>query len=393
MDDLKKKSMITKVIHAGGRIDKQFGAVATPIYQTSTFEFKSVDQAAKIALGEEDGYIYTRWSNPTIRALEDNVAILENGYGAIATSSGMGAVTTVYMTFLGAGAHMIGTDAVYASSRLIAENDFARFGVESSFVNTTDVENIKKAIRKNTKLLYIETPANPTIALVDIKKCVEIARENNLVLVVDNTFATPILQRPLDLGADVVLHSVTKAINGHTDVVGGILIAKNKDLYDKLRKTMLSIGCNMDPHQAWLVQRGLKTLAMRVDYAQRNSMIVAEWLEKNPKVEWVRYPGLKSHPQYNLMKEQMDGPGAMISFEVKGGIEAGKKLMGKVKLCHLAVSLGGIESLIQHPASMTHVKTAREKRLEAGITDGLIRLSVGCEDPKDIIEDLEQAMN
>lgn len=392
MDDLKKKSMITKVIHAGGKVDKQFGAVATPIYQTSTFEFESVDHAAKIALGEADGYIYTRWANPTISALEENVAILENGYGAVATSSGMGAVSTVYIAFLGAGAHMVGTSAVYASTRIIAENEFARFGVESSFVNTSDVENIKKAIKKNTKLLYIETPANPTIALSDIKKCAEIAHENNLILVVDNTFATPILQRPLDLGADVVLHSVTKAINGHTDVVGGILIAKDKDLYTKLRKTMLSIGCNMDPHQAWLVQRGLKTIAMRIDYAQRGAGIVAEWLEKNPKVEWVRYPGLKSHPQYDLAKKQMDGPGTMISFELKGGLEAGKKLMNNVKLCHLAVSLGGIESLIQHPASMTHVKTPPAERIKAEITDGLIRLSIGCEDPNEIIEDLDQAM-
>jgi methionine-gamma-lyase len=392
MEDLKNKSVITKVIHAGSKVDKQYGAVATPIFQTSTFEFESTDQASRIMTGEGDGYVYTRWGNPTITALEENVAILEGGYGGIATSSGMGAVSTVYFAFLSAGSHMVGTAAVYASSRLIMENEFSRFGVEYSFVDTSNVENIEKAIRKNTKLLYIETPANPTIALTDIKKCSEIAREHNLVLVVDNTFATPILQRPLEMGADVVLHSVTKAINGHTDVVGGILIPKNKELHEKLRKTMLNLGCNMDPHQAWLVQRGLKTIAMRVDYAQKNAQKVAEWLEKNDKVAWVRYPGLTSHPQYELARQQMDGPGTMISFELKGGVEAGKKLMSSVKLCHLAVSLGGIESLIQHPASMTHVKTAPEKRLEAGITDGLIRLSAGCEDVQDIISDLEEAM-
>jgi methionine-gamma-lyase len=392
MEDLKNKSVITKVIHAGSKVDKQYGAVATPIFQTSTFEFESTDQASRIMTGEGDGYVYTRWGNPTITALEENVAILEGGYGGIATSSGMGAVSTVYFAFLSAGSHMVGTAAVYASSRLIMENEFSRFGVEYSFVDTSNVENIEKAIRKNTKLLYIETPANPTIALTNIKKCSEIAREHNLVLVVDNTFATPILQRPLEMGADVVLHSVTKAINGHTDVVGGILIPKNKELHEKLRKTMLNLGCNMDPHQAWLVQRGLKTIAMRVDYAQKNAQKVAEWLEKNDKVAWVRYPGLTSHPQYELARQQMDGPGTMISFELKGGVEAGKKLMSSVKLCHLAVSLGGIESLIQHPASMTHAKTAPEKRLEAGITDGLIRLSAGCEDVQDIISDLEEAM-
>jgi methionine-gamma-lyase len=392
MEDLKNKAVITKVIHAGSKVDKQYGAVATPIFQTSTFEFETTDHACKIATGEGDGYIYTRWANPTIAALEENVAILEGGHGAIACSSGMGAVSTVYFAFLSAGSHMIGTAAVYAASRLLMENDFSRFGVEYTFLDTSNIENIEKAIKSNTKLLYIETPANPTIALTDIKKCAEIAHKHNMILAVDNTFATPILQRPLELGADVVLHSVTKAINGHTDVVGGIVVPKNKELHDKLRKTMMSIGCNMDPHQAWLVQRGLKTIAMRVDYAQKNAMKVAEWLEKNDKVEWVRYPGLPSHPQYELARQQMDGPGTMISFELNGGVEAGKKLMNNVKLCHLAVSLGGIESLIQHPASMTHVKTSPDKRLEAGISDGLIRLSVGCEDIKDIISDIEQAM-
>lgn len=392
MEDLKNKAVITKVIHAGSKVDKQYGAVATPIFQTSTFEFETTDHASRIANGESDGYIYTRWGNPTIAALEENVAILEGGHGAIACSSGMGAVSTVYFAFLSAGSHMIGTAAVYAASRLLMENDFSRFGVEYTFLDTSNIENIEKAIKSNTKLLYIETPANPTIALTDIKKCAEIAHKHNIILVVDNTFATPVLQRPLELGADVVLHSVTKGINGHTDVVGGILVPKNKELHEKIRKTMLSLGCNMDPHQAWLVQRGLKTIAMRVDYAQKNAMKVAEWLEKNDKVEWVRYPGLLSHPQHELAKQQMDGPGTMISFELKGGVEAGKKLMNNVKLCHLAVSLGGIESLIQHPASMTHLKTSPEKRLEAGITDGLIRLSVGCEDINDIISDIEQAM-
>jgi methionine-gamma-lyase len=393
MDDLKKKSLITKAIHGGSKVDKKFGAVSTPIYQSSTFLFDSADQGAARFKGVEPGYIYTRLANPTILALEENVTILENGFGAIATSSGMAAVTSVYMTILEAGAHMIGTAAVYGTSRGVIENDFAKFGVESTFVDTSDIEAIKKSIKKNTKLLFIETPANPTIVLTDLKKCVEIAKENNLILAVDNTFATPLLQRPLELGADISFHSVTKAINGHTDVVGGIIISRTEEMHNRIKKTMQNMGCCMDPHQAWLVQRGLKTLPMRVDYAQRGAQVVAEWLEKHPKVEWVKFPGLLSHPQYQLAKEQMDGPGFMISFELKGGLIAGKTLLDSCELCTLAVSLGGIETLIQHPAGMTHSKTSPEKRIAAGISDGLIRLSIGCEDPIDIIDDLKQALD
>lgn len=393
MEDLKNKSLITRAIHGGSNVDGEYGAVSTPIYQTSTFAFKDADEGARRFSGEEEGYMYTRIGNPTINALEENIAILEGGYGAVATSSGMSAVTAIYFAFLSAGDHIISTSAVYGPTRNIMENEFSRFNIESTFVDTSNIGKIQEALKENTKVLLIETPANPTIVLTDIAECAKFAKDNSIILVVDNTFCTPYLQRPLELGADVSFHSVTKAINGHTDVVGGLIVPKTEELYKRIRKVMVSIGLNMDPHQAWLVQRGLKTMPMRVEYAQKGAMEVAKWIEEHPKVEWVKYPGLKSHPQHELAKKQMDGYGFMISFELKGGIESGKAMLANVELCTLAVSLGGIETLIQHPAGMTHSSVPREKRLKAGLTDGLVRISVGCETPSDIIEDLDKALS
>lgn len=381
----------TKLIHGGGYKDK-YGSVNVPIFQSSTFEFESAEEGARCFLCESDGYIYTRLGNPTINVLEKMVAELEGGFGGIGTSSGMGAVNVVYMALLSKGDHMISSDAVYGPSRVIMEEHYSRFGVESTFVNTSDVGNIKKAIKPNTRMLYIETPANPTVEITDIKACAEIAKEHGLILVVDNTFSSPYLQRPLELGADVVLHSMTKFINGHADIVGGMVVAKSKELYKKLRSMMTALGCNLDPHQAYLVIRGLKTLAIRIDRAQQNAQKIAEYLEKHPKVEWVRYPGLQSHPQYELAKRQMDGPGALISFGLKGGFEAGKTMMNNVKISILAVSLGGVESLIEHPASMTHSKVSPEDKKKAGITDGLVRYSAGIEDIDDLLWDIEQAL-
>jgi len=388
----KKLRFNSTLIHGSGYKDKLLSA-NVPIYQTSTFAFGSAEDGEKCFLGESNGYIYTRLGNPTIKALETTVARLENGFGAVATASGMAAVNTVYMALLEKGAHMIGTQAVYGPSRSVMEEQWKRFGVESTWVDTSNIENIKNAIKSNTKVLYIETPANPTIMVSDLKACSEIAKDNNLLLVVDNTFCSPYLQNPLDFGADVVIHSMTKFINGHADIVAGMIVTKTEEMYRKIRPVMVNLGGNMDPHQAYLVLRGLKTLAIRIDKAQENAMKIAEYLEKNPKVQWVKYPGLKSHPQYELAKKQMRGPGAMISFELKGGFEAGKILMNNVKLALLAVSLGGVESLIEHPASMTHSKVSKEAKLEAGITDGLVRFSTGIEDVNDIIEDLEQSLS
>jgi methionine-gamma-lyase len=385
------KGFNTKLIHAGA-FDDEFGSATVPIYQSSTFRFKTAQEGADCFSGKSDGYIYTRIGNPTINALEKNIAALENGYNGIATSSGMGAISSVYMALLGAGSHIVSSDAVYGPARGVLEQDFSRFGVEATFVNTSKLENIVAAIKHNTKVLYIETPANPTMEITDIVACAKIAKEHNLILVVDNTFCSPYLQKPLDLGADVVLHSITKFINGHADIVGGVIVTKGPELYKKIRHSMVYMGCNMDPTQAFMVIRGVKTLAIRIDRAQESAMKVAEFLQAHPGVAWIKYPGLKSHPQHELAKAQMKGFGSMMSFGLKGGYEAGKKLMDHLHLAILAVSLGGVETLIQHPASMTHAGVSKEHKLVAGITDDLVRFSVGIEDVEDIIEDLRQGL-
>lgn len=378
-------------VHAGGKEDEMGSAVA-PIYQTSTFKFRDADHGAACFAGKDPGYIYTRIGNPTIEELENAVAALEGGYGGIATSSGMAAVNTVYLAYLSAGKHLVAHNSLYGPSRGIMETLYPRFGVESTFTDLSKVENLHKALRPETALIFLETPANPTIGLTDIALICEIAHEKQIPVCVDNTFCSPYLQKPLELGADVVLHSMTKFINGHADIVAGMVVAKDKAHYDLLRPVMVNMGFNMDPHQAWLTRRGLKTLGIRIDRAQENAIKVAHFLQDHPKVEWLLYPGLESHPQYELARKQMKGSGTMMSFGLKGGIEAGKKMMNHVKLSLLAVSLGGIESLIQHPASMTHSKLSPENRQAAGITDGLVRLSVGIEEAEDIINDLKQAL-
>lgn len=390
--DTKNKGFNTKLVHAGS-YDDVFGSAVTPIYQTSTFMFKNAQHGADCFAGKSDGYIYTRIGNPTIKAFEDAMAELEYGFGGIATSSGMAAVSSVYMALLGQGMHIVCSASVYGPSRGVLERDFSRFGVEMIFIDSSDLQQIKDAIQDNTTLLYIETPTNPTMQLTDIEKASEIAHKHGIKVVVDNTFSSPYLQNPLVLGADVVLHSITKYINGHADIVGGVIVAKEEELYKKIRGQMVYLGGNMDPHQAFLTHRGLKTLAIRMEKAEENAIKVAEYLENHPKVEWVLYPGLKSHPQYELAKKQMKGFSSMISFGLKGGLEAGRIVMDNVHLAGLAVSLGGVESLIQHPASMTHAGMSKEAREKAGITDGLIRFSVGIENVEDIIDDLEQAMS
>ena len=304
----------------------------------------------------------------------------------------MAAATTIYLSLLSSGDHIVSTDAIYGPARNVMEKQFVRFGFQSTYINTTDAETIKKAIRPNTKVLYIETPANPTMDITDLAACAKIAHENNILLVVDNTFCSPYLQNPLELGADIVFHSMTKFINGHADVVAGIIIAKEKAVYTQLRNMMINLGCNMDPHQAYLVLRGLKTLGIRIDRAQENAQKVAEFLENHPKVAWIKYPGLKSHPQFEIGKKQMKGDGSMISFGLKSGFEGAKILINNLHLALLAVSLGGVETLIQHPASMTHSKVSAEDKQKSGITEDLIRFAIGIEDVQDIIEDLKQGL-
>jgi methionine-gamma-lyase len=388
----KESGINTKLVHAGHHPDST-GAVNVPIYQSSTFAFRDARHGAALFAGEEDGFIYTRIGNPTIRALEENIAELEHGCGGIATSSGMGAVNTVYMALLETGAHMISTASVYGPSRGLMENDFGRFGVQSTYVNTSDLQQVRAAFRPNTKVVYIESPSNPAMQVTDIQAVAAIAHEHGCLVVVDNTFASPYLQTPLDLGADVVLHSITKFINGHADVVGGIIVAKDAALYKRLRKAMINTGCNMDPHQAYLVLRGVKTLGLRVERAQENAMQIARWLVNQPEIATVRYIGLESHPQHEIAKRQMKGYGAMIAFELKGGFEAGRRLMDSVKIATLAVSLGGVETLIEHPASMTHAGMSPADRIAAGFSDGLVRYAVGIEDVEDLIADLRQALD
>lgn len=389
--DTTKLGINSKLVHAG-MIDDPLGSATVPIYQTSTFAFKSARHGAELFAGETSGYIYTRLGNPTIQALEACIATLEGGFRGIATSSGMGAVNTVYMALLEQGAHLLSTASVYGPSRGVIEKHYRRFGVEYTYVDTADLENVRRAIRPNTRLIYLESPSNPLMQVTDIAAVAELAHAHHCLVAVDNTFASPYLQQPLALGADVVLHSVTKFINGHADVVGGIIVSKTKELDDRLRPLMISLGCNMDPHQAFLVLRGVKTLGIRMERAQAGAMQIAQWLENHPKVAWVRYVGLPSHPQHAVARRQMSGYGAMISFELHGGIEAGRTLMDNVHLATLAVSLGGVETLIEHPASMTHAGLPREQRLEAGITDGLVRYSAGIEDAADLIADLDQAL-
>ncbi len=388
---LKNTGFNSKLIHSGG-IKDPLGSAVTPIYQTSTFSFKSAKHGSQCFSGESDGYIYTRIGNPTILDLERTMADLENGFGGIATSSGMGAVNTVYLTYLSSGDHVVCTEAVYGPSRGVLENVYPKFGIEASFVNTSELKAVKEAIQPNTKLIFLESPANPTMQITDVVAVSELAHKNNIPVCIDNTFASPYLQKPLDLGADIVLHSMTKFINGHADIVAGMIVTKTEEDFKKLRPMMVNLGCNMDPNQAFLTRRGLKTLSIRIDKAQENCIKVADYLESHPKVAWVKFPGLKSHPQYELAKKQMSGPGAMISFGLNGGYKAGEKMMNNVQLALLAVSLGGIETLIQHPASMTHSKLTIAGKLKAGITDDLVRLSVGIEDVEDIINDLDQAL-
>lgn len=386
-----KKS--TQAIHAGDAGKPIFGEVSVPIFQSSTFSFPSAEEGAARFSGESPGYIYTRMGNPTVNALENNIAALEGGFGGMATASGMAAVSTVYLALLDNGSHVVSTDSVYGPARMILENEFSRFCVKSTFVDTSCLESIENAITPDTRLVYIETPANPTMAITDIRGAATIAHRHDAMLVVDNTFASPYLQRPFEHGADVVVHSMTKFINGHSDVVGGMIVAKDEPLFKKIRSVLNLFGGTMDPHQAWLVLRGVRTLPLRVERSMENARKLAAFLEDHPKVTWVRYPGLEDHPQHHIAEKQMDGFGSMICFGVRGGLPGGRMLMNSVELFTLAVSLGGVESLIEHPASMTHATVPREEREQAGIQDELVRISVGCEDVEDLQADLEQALD
>lgn len=386
-----KKDFETKCVHSGMG-DYEFGSVVPPIYQTSTFKFKSAQHGAALFAGEEKGYIYTRMLNPTVEALENSIAELEGGYKGLGCASGMAAVHTVFGSLTQSGDHVVCSNAVYGPTTTLLSTIMKKYGVETTFVDTSNIDLVRSAIKPNTKVVYVETPGNPTLAISDLEGISKIAHANNAIMVVDNTFLSPALQRPIEFGADIVLHSLTKFLNGHADVVGGIIVVKDKETYKHFRKTLNQLGGVIDPFNSFLVHRGIKTLSIRMQKHCENAIAVAEYLEKHPLIKKVFYPGLKSHPQYELAKRQQKGSGGMISFELEGGFEAGQVMMNSVELCQLAVSLGGVESLIQHPASMTHFSMGKEARMAADISDGLVRFSVGIENVNDIIKDLEQAL-
>lgn len=383
----------TRSIHAGFDPNEHRGAVSMPIYQSATFALPSAEEGAARFAGRSSGLIYTRIGNPTVQALEECVAALENGCGAVATATGMGAVSTVLLALLRHGDHVVSSRPVYGATHRLIENRLARLGVSSTFLpSTANPSEWKRALRHETRLIFIETPANPTLDLVDIAEASAIAHAAGIPLVVDNTFAGPHLQRPLELGADIVVHSMTKSLNGHSDVIAGIVVTRERPVLQAVRDTAITFGMTIDPHQAWLVLRGIRTLGMRVERAQANAMALAQWLEQHPHVAWLRYPGLPSHPQYELASRQMSGPGSIIAFELRGGADAGRMMMNAVTMITLAVSLGGVESLIEHPASMTHNGLTESEQQADGVTPGLVRLSVGCEDLEDLRADLDQAL-
>ena len=393
MENLKEKGIGTQAIHAGQE-KNPFGALATPIYQTSTFVFDSVEQGQARFMGEEEGYIYSRTKNPTVTVAEEKVAMLEKGEHAMATSSGMGAISSTLWTLLKAGDHVLADKTLYGCTFALLSHGLTKFGVEVDFIDTADLETVKEKLKPNTRVVYLETPANPNLKITDIEEVAKIAHTNNYAkVVVDNTFATPYNQNPLTLGADIVVHSATKYINGHGDVLAGFVVG-TKEMVEEIRGNGLKdmTGAILGPQEAYYIIRGLKTFEVRMERHCANAMKVAKWLAAHPKVEKVYYPGLEDHEGYEIAKKQMKNFGGIMSFELKGGFEAGKTLLNSVQLCALAVSLGDTETLIQHPASMTHSPYTREERLAAGITDGLVRLSVGLENVEDIIADLEQGL-
>ncbi len=383
----------TKCVHAGEAPDPSYGSHTTPIYQTSTFVFDNAEQGASRFAGEEEGYTYARVvpNTPTHSVFVKKIAALEGAETGQTFSSGMAAITAVALSQLEKGDHLLSTDVVYGSTYGLFSSILTKFGIEVSFVDTSDLEKVRINLRKNTKMMFLETPANPTMTVCDIEAICEMAREIDALSVVDNTFATPRFQRALKLGADVVVHSGTKYIGGHADILGGVVVGR-KEFVESMIPVVNYTGGTMGTHEAWLCIRGSKTLHLRMEKHASNAMKVAEFLEAHPEIEWVRYPGLPSHPQYEIAKKQMSGFGGMISFGIKGGIEAGRKLMNSVELCTLAVSLGSVDTLIQHPASMTHANVPREVKTKMGITDDLVRISVGIEEPEDIIADLDQAL-
>ncbi|MCI6154231.1 MAG: methionine gamma-lyase [Bacteroidales bacterium] len=393
-EELQKTGFATRAVHVGSE-KNQYGTLASPIYQTSTFVFDNAEQGGRRFALEEGGYIYTRLGNPTLTAVEQKVASLEGAEACMSASSGMGAITSAVWVCVQQGDHIVAGKTLYGCTYAFFEHGLKRYGVDVTFVDMRDPENVRKAMRPNTKLVYVETPANPNMYIADIEAIAEIAHaQEGVRVMVDNTFCTPYLCRPLEFGADIVIHSATKFLNGHGDVIAGF-ICGTQEYIDQVRLVGVKdlTGSVLGPFEAFLINRGMKTLHVRMDRHCENAQKVAEFLETHPKVASIAYPGLASFPQKALADKYMKQPGSMIAFEVKGGLEAGRKLMNTVHLAALAVSLGDTETLIEHPASMTHSPYTPEERAASDISEGLVRLSVGLEDAEDIIADLKQALD
>ena len=386
------KHIETQAIHSGRINDEQFGSLATPLYQTSTFIFENAKQGADRFAGKAEGYIYSRLGNPTTRQLEMRVAAMEEMEDAAATATGMGAVSGALLANLQCGDHIISSKAIYGCSYALISHQLTKFGIEVSFVDMTEPESIEKAIKPNTKVIFLETPINPNLVVLDLAAIGSIAQKHNILSIVDNTFLTPVLQQPVKFGIDIVVHSATKYLNGHGDVVAGIICGSSEMIMNIKMTILKDIGATISPHDAWLILRGIKTLPIRMERHCNNAQVVAEFLEDNPNVNKVYYPGLNSHPGNKFIGSQMKAAGGVIAFEIKGDLADGEAFINRMKLFSIAVSLGDAESLIQHPASMTHSPYTQEERLEAGISDSLIRISVGLENSEDLIYDLNQSL-
>lgn len=383
----------TQAIHNEQNPDVITGAISQPIVPAVAYSFKNADEAVSVVTGKEEGIYYGRYGNPTSRTLEKKVAALEGAEDALAVSSGMAAISIALMSCLSSGDHVIVTKDVYGGTHKFLSTIAPRYGIEYDYVDCTNLTLVEEAIKENTRAVYIETPSNPSLTLIDIKAVSKVTKHHNIFLIVDNTFMTPYLQKPLELGADIVVHSATKYINGHGDVVAGLVCGKKKDI-DYMRKDVMGdLGQNLNAWEAFLILRGIKTLGVRMERHCNNAQKVAEFLEEHTLVEKVYYPGLSSHPQHSLATQQMRGMGGIVSFEVKGGVKAGKDLIGKLKVAMISFSLGDPETLVQHPASMTHSSIPEDELANFGIAKGLIRLSVGLEDVNDIIHDLDQALS
>ncbi len=404
MENKKYKGKSTEAIHAGEAVSmlpagtqdyqsrKTGIPLLPPIYQNSTFRFETATECAEAFIDEDSGYVYTRWGNPTQKVLEQKLAVLEAGEAALATASGMGAISIALLTALADGGHVVAMETLYSATYNLLNEELVRMGIETTFVDATDPNKIENAIRPDTKVIYIESPTNPLLKLVDLAACAEIAKAHKITSIIDNTFATPCSQQPIALGIDVVLHSMTKYLSGNGAVIAGAIVGEKQFIEQVKQGALRNFGAVISPFNAWLTLLGVPTLPLRFARHCENAASIAAFLETHPAVAWVRYPGLSSHPQHELAKRQMNGFGGMITMELKGGRTAGEKLVNQLQICALAVSLGDVCTLVCHPASTTHSHVPTKVRQQTGITDGLVRFSIGLEDAEDIIADLEQAL-